>query len=602
MKQLKQWLAVFMAAVIMVCAVPVPVMAAEVAVSSDKITRGKTGKSLSVSFRIKNNTGRDLEDLSIGFDVSGGDIWDEDSEDMQYGYSFPFEQTGSLNDTENPKHIGRLGKDKERTVSLTGQVRRDLTEGYYKVPVVVMDKDGSWLGWEDLRVWISKSTGTDDDDDDENKTYDFVLGEGQSTPRGAYPNVMDFAVNLRNNSPATVYNIKASIVLDPDTSKFPFEINDANYDRMFEKIEKGETVPLGYSFAIRKDAYSGYYPIAMKIFYSTSSTGDELETYESSFYVYVENKEKEDEKGDFNEHDRTKARVIVDGFVTNPQTIIAGDEFDLSLNIKNASTNITATNLLFTFESEKVSESAVFTTESGSSSVALDSLGPGATKEIKLRLASKPGIDQRSYGLKVIAKFDSPEFKNAEESMTVDIPIKQIARLNTGTFDIMPESINVGDESNIMFGINNTGKVILYNVMVKFEADSIRTTDAYVGNIKPGETGNVDCMVTGEAPTADDGIIKAIITYEDENGDVSSEEKELRLYVTEEIPMDDMDVGFFEDVPMEDPSFFAQHKDMIIPVGIGAAVVLLIAVTVLVKRRRKKKAALDDEDMDDEIS
>lgn len=602
MKQLKRYLTAMMAVVIMICAVPVPAMAAEVAVSSDKITRGKTGKSLSVSFRIRNNTGRDLEDLSIGFDISGGDIWDEDSEDMKYGYSFPFEQTGSLNDTDNPKNIGRLGKDKERTVSLTGQVRRDLSEGYYKVPVVVMDKDGSWLGWEDLRVWISKSTGTDDDDDDENKTYDFVLGEGQSTPRGVYPNVMNFAMNLRNNSPATVYNVKASIVLDSDTTKFPFEINDANYDRMFEKIEKEETVPLDYSFAIRKDAYSGYYPVAMKIFYSTSSTGDELETYEASFYVYVENKEKEDEKGDFNEHDRTKARVIVDGFVTNPQTIIAGEEFDLSLNIKNASTNITATNLLFTFESEKVTDSAVFTTESGSSSIALDSLGPGATKEIKLRLASKPGIDQRSYGLKVIAKFDSPEFKNAEESMTVDIPIKQIARLNTGTFDIMPESINVGDESNIMFGINNTGKVILYNVMVKFEADSIRTTDAYVGNIKPGETGNVDCMVTGEAPTTDDGIVKVTISYEDENGEVSSEEKELRLYVTEEVMMDDIDVGNFEDVPMEEPSFFSQYKNIIIPAGIGAAVVLLIVVTVLVKRYRKKKAARDDEDMDDEIS
>lgn len=602
MKQLKRYLTAMMAVVIMICAVPVPAMAAEVAVSSDKITRGKTGKSLSVSFRIRNNTGRDLEDLSIGFDISGGDIWDEDSEDMKYGYSFPFEQTGSLNDTDNPKNIGRLGKDKERTVSLTGQVRRDLSEGYYKVPVVVMDKDGSWLGWEDLRVWISKSTGTDDDDDDENKTYDFVLGEGQSTPRGVYPNVMNFAMNLRNNSPATVYNVKASIVLDSDTTKFPFEINDANYDRMFEKIEKEETVPLDYSFAIRKDAYSGYYPVAMKIFYSTSSTGDELETYEASFYVYVENKEKEDEKGDFNEHDRTKARVIVDGFVTNPQTIIAGDEFDLSLNIKNASTNITATNLLFTFESEKVTESAVFTTESGSSSIALDSLGPGATREIKLRLSSKPGIDQRSYGLKVIAKFDSPEFKNAEESMTVDIPIKQIARLNTGTFDIMPESISVGSEANIMFGINNTGKVLLYNVMVKFEADSIRTTDAYVGNIKPGETGNVDCMVTGEAPTTDDGIVKVTITYEDENGEVSSEEKELRLYVTEEAMMDDINVGNFEDLPMEEPSFFSQYKNIIIPAGIGAAVVLLIVVTVLVKRHRKKKAARDDEDMDDEIS
>ncbi len=51
-----------------------------------------------------------------------------------------------------------------------------------------------------------------------------------------------------------------------------------------------------------------------------------------------------------------------------------------------------------------------------------------------------------------------------------------------------------------MFGINNTGKVILYNVTVTFEADSIKTTDAYVGNIKPGETGNVDTMLTGVAP------------------------------------------------------------------------------------------------------
>lgn len=601
MRQWKRFLTVIMAAVMMVCAVPFTAMGAEVTVNSDKIARGKTGKSLSVSFQIKNNSGRDFEDLSIAFDVSGGDIWDEDSEDMQYGYSFPFEQTGSLNDTENPKHVGRLSKGKERTVSLTGQVRRDLSEGYYKVPVVVMDKDGTWLGWADLRVWISKSTGTDDDKDDDTKTYDFVLGEGQNTPRGAYPEVMNFAINLRNNSPATVYNIKASMVLDPDTAKFPFEINDANYDRMFEKIEKGETVPLDYSFAIRKDAYTGYYPINMKIYYSTSSTGDELETYESSFYVYVQNKDKEDEKGDFNEHDRTKARVIVDGFVTNPGTIIAGDEFDLVLNIKNASNDITATNLLFTFESEKVSESAVFTTESGSSSIAMDSLGPGGTKEIKLRLASKPGVDQRSYSLKVIAKFDSPEFKNAEESMSVDIPIRQIARLNTGTFDIMPESINVGDEANIMFGINNTGKVLLYNVMVKFEADSIRTTDAYVGNIKPGETGNVDCMVTGEAPTADDGIVKVTISYEDENGEVSSEEKELRLYVTEEIMMDDMDVGNFEDIPLEEPSFFEQHKKIVIPVGIGAAVVLLVIVAALLKRRKRKKAE-QDEDMDDEIS
>ena len=67
---------------------------------------------------------------------------------------------------------------------------------------------------------------------------------------------MNFSIGLRNNSPATVYNVKASMVLDADSAKFPFEINDANYDRMFDKIAVDETVQLDYSFAIRKESYT----------------------------------------------------------------------------------------------------------------------------------------------------------------------------------------------------------------------------------------------------------------------------------------------------------------------------------------------------------
>lgn len=604
MKRWRRWLTAFLAVAVMAGAMPLTALASDVKVYSDKIARGKTGKNMTVSFTVKNTSGHDIGELAVGFDISGGDIWDEEEEDMKYGYSFPFEQTGSLHDTENPKKAGSLSNGKEKTVSLTGYVRRDLAEGYYKVPVAVFEVIGgnyNSIGYEDLRIWISKSTGSsDDDDDDETKTYDFVLGEGQSTPRGAYPNVMNFAVNLRNNSPATVYNVKASMVLDPDSTKFPFEINDANYDRMFDKITVDEVVPLNYSFAIRSDTYTGYYPISMKVYYSDSSTGDELKTFETSFYVHVTNKEKEDDYEEFNEHDRTKARLIVDGFVTNPETIIAGESFDLMLTIKNASSSVSASDILLTVESEKVSDSPVFTTESGSTSTALSSLGAGATTEVKFRLSSRAGVDQRSYGLTIKAKFDSPEFKNAEESMAVDIPIKQIPRLNTGTFEVMPESITVGEESNVMFGVNNTGKVMLYNVMVKFEADSIQTTDTYVGNIKPGETGNVDCMLTGAAPTADDGKVRVIISYEDENGEVSEEEKELSLFVSEDMSsMEDMDVGNFEDIPMEEPGFLEKYQDIILPAALAAVAVLsLILVVIAVKHRKHKKEqeAFDDDE------
>ena len=585
-------LAVMLFAGAVPAAAPVQAYASEVSVYSDKIQRGKTGKSLTVSFTIKNTSGSEIKDAKIAFDTSGGEIWDEDEEDRQYGYSFPFEVTGKLNDTDHPKGIGSISDGKEKKVSLTGTVRRDLSEGYYKVPVVVMDKDGGWIGHEDLRVWITKSTSTSTDDDDTNKTYDFVLGEGQDAPRGVYPNVMNFSIGLRNNSPATVYNVKASMVLDADSAKFPFEINDANYDRMFDKIAVDETVQLDYSFAIRKESYTGYYPITMKIYYSDSSTGEELKTYETSFFVHIVSKPTKDDYEEFNEHDRTKARLIVDGYTTDPETIVAGESFNLLLTVKNASSSVSASDILLTMESEKVSDSPVFTTESGSSSVAIHSLGAGASAQVSFRMISRSGVDQRSYGLTIKANYDSPEFKNAEGTMSVDIPVKQIPRLNTGTFEVMPDSISVGEESNVMFGINNTGKVTLYNVMARFEADSIQTTDTYVGNIKSGETGNVDCMVTGSAPTTDDGKVKVIISYEDENGEVSEVEKELTLYVSEPAPdMDDMDMNGYDEMPQEQPGPLQKYGKAIL----AAAVLVAAAVggTLLRKhRKRKKEAAL----------
>ena len=165
-----------------------------------------------------------------------------------------------------------------------------------------------------------------------------------------------------------------------------------------------------------------------------------------------------------------------------------------------------------------------------------------------------------------------------------------------------PDSINVGEESNIMFGINNTGKVTLYNVMAKFEADSIQTTDTYVGNIKSGETGNVDCMVTGATPTTDDGKVKVIISYEDENGEVSEVEKELTLFVSEPAPdMDEMDLGGMDDMPQEEPGPMQKYgKIVLIAVAIVAGAVA--GCVVYKHRKRKKEQALlaSEEELQDE--
>ncbi|MBS6644499.1 MAG: hypothetical protein KH366_13045 [Clostridiaceae bacterium] len=599
MKMLKRSLVWILAVITLLGAMPLTSFALIDTSDNDyvitkKTPSGKTGKSMSISFTLKNSSGRDWNKMGISLST---DVIISDDEDLESTYVFPFE----VNDnTFDIKEVGSLKDGSSKSVSISARVRRDIAEGYYSVPIKVYDDKNNELADEYINVWISKSTGSSSDDEEDDKTITFVLGEGQSTPDGVYPNILNFTMNLRNDSTISAQDVTVSMVMSKEDTEFPFEINDANYDRRFDKVTGGETVELPYSFMIRKDAYSGYYPIKLEITYRDSSEGPLLKA-EESFFVRVTNKDKEDSKGDFNPNDRTKARLIVDSYETIPENIYAGEEFELILRMKNASADVPASNILFSLESEKVSESAVFSMESGSSSTVVNSMPAGGTAEIRVKMISKASIDQRSYSITVKEKYDSPEFKNAEESVVVDIPVLQHARLNTGTIEIMPESINVGSESNVMFAINNTGKVLLYNVMAKFEADSIQTTDAYVGNIKPGETGNVDVMISGIAPTADDGKVKITITYEDENGNETALEKDMTLFVTEEIPMDfdDSMAGNFDDIPAENPSFFSKYKLIILP---AAALAVIAVIAVIVIKKKKKKAAQEEDEIDDEIS
>lgn len=199
----------------------------------------------------------------------------------------------------------------------------------------------------------------------------------------------------------------------------------------------------------------------------------------------------------------------------------------------------------------------------------------------------------KSYSITINEKYDSPEFKNAEEKVSIDVPVLQVARLSVANFDVEPSSITVGNQADVMFGINNTGKVTLYNVTAIFEADSIQKTSAYVGNIKPGETGNVDAMLTGIQPTMDDGTIKVTISYEDVNGSVTTEEESVNLFVTEQMDMD------YTDPSLDGGDTGAETtKPPVLPIagGVTAAVVVLIVVLRSLKKKKDLKKREQEKD------
>lgn len=618
MKRLRQTLVLLLAVCMMLAGTPLGALAGMMDMTNfndgrievTKVPKGKAGGKVTIRMKIVNDEDSDMEDTTVTlvggtrYDDILNNVFDQEEDDEEedddsdtirdYNTQFPFEADSS---TFEDKKVGTIRGHSSKIVSMTFQLRRDLQPGYYQA-FFDLNSSRDHEKTVGVNIWVSASDGSESDE--ETMDYDITIGENQSTPYGAYGEVLNFGVNLRNSGNRKLYDVRVSMQLDAAVEKFPFDINDGNYDRKMGDIDVNQMISVPYSMAVREDAKSGFYPITYKISYKETEDGDFEEPVDKILYVRVKGEDDDDLEADAGDNERTKARIIVESFSTDPAEVYAGTPFVLKIRMKNASSDVQASNILFTFSSEDTDKNPVFTTESGSSTVVVNSLAPGQSTDLELLFNSSPTAEQKSYTMSIKEKYDSPEFKNAEEEVKISIPVKQQPRFSTGTIEVMPESISVGSETNVMFGINNTGKVLLYNVTAVFEGDSIQKTDAYVGNIEPGKTGNVDAMISGIAPTADDGKIKILISYEDENGEVTETEKEMTLFVTEPVEeMPDMDaMAGMEEMMPEEPSAFSKYKWLIL---IGAAAAAAAGI-VIYRRRKAKKQAEEEVDIDDEIS
>lgn len=582
-------------------------------ITVSKVPHGKAGNKISIKMTVHNNGSKgdnylrtirlanaDQYDQFYTYDDDDDDS-DSDSNISWSGKHFPFEADSN---TFKEKRID-VKPGSSKSVTLTYKLRRDLAAGYYQAFFYI--DDSLKVG---INIWVSAYDGSSTEEDDNTKLdYDFSIGDNQQTPYAGYNQVMNFGVNLTNTGLKKVYDVRVDMQLDADITKFPFDINEGNYNRKMGDMEPGQMVTVPYSMMVREDVKSGFFPIHYLVTYREEEGGEFSEPVDKVFYVRVKGKDDDELSADAGEQDRTKARIIVDSFETIPAEIYAGQPFELRVRMKNASSDVAASNIMFTFASEEVENTPIFTSESGSTSVVVNNMAPGATADLSMVFKAAPTAEQKSYRMTIQEQYDSPEFKNAKEEVKIALPVKQEPRLNTSTIDVMPDAIEVGSETNVMFGINNTGKVILYNVMARFEADSIQPSDAYVGNIKPGETGNVDTMLTAIAPTTDDGKVKIIISYEDENGVVSETEKEMLLNVSEAFSDDGMDGMDGMDNGMDADADAAQAggAGRIAPMLVIAALVGAGVGVVVWKRKKKKIAgekALEDEleeELDNEL-
>lgn len=483
------------------------------------------------------------------------------------------------------------------------------------------------------------------------------VGEGQETPVFRAGEKAKLQISVKNTGNTDAQHVRITPVIKAE-SEWPFELDQMNYEQDLGTVEAGRQTDAvwggGDSLLAVKNSVTGKaYKLNFRITYD-----DGEKVYETEKYVFVKTEARNNPSGEtpsgggpsaeppsgegagggqaagdaqasggqsgnagffdggmeagsvYNSEpvasgrsgagSSSVPRVIVTGFSTEPGEVRAGSNFKLVVHLKNTSSQTAVSNMLFDFQApssgtEAAAEAPAFLPASGSSSVYLESIPAGSTKDIAIDLNARADLVQKPYSISMNMKYEDSGATQYEAQSSLAIPIRQEARFEFSKIQIAPDTVSVGEEANISCSLYNLGRVKMYNVKARFEGKMIDSQEQFIGNLEAGASGTIDAIVTAKKATKGGEECRLILTYEDDAGNVSTAEQKFKMTVMEEIAAADMGM-VSEAVPEEGHS----------PLGVIAAVLAIgtvaaIVSVALIKRRKKKIRQSEEEEMFDEV-
>lgn len=484
------------------------------------------------------------------------------------------------------------------------------------------------------------------------------IGDGQETPVFRAGENVKLQISVKNTGNTDAQNVRIAPVIKSEAD-WPFELDQLNYDRNLGAVEAGEKADAVWGggdapLTVKKSVTGKAYKLTFRITYD-----DGEKAYEAEKYVFVKTEANpgstdedpsggagnggsqgsgkpsgnpqapggqgsesqmagaggngtaaEPEAGSVYNSEPSAAgggsasisvpRVIVTGFSTEPGEVRAGSNFRLVVHLKNTSSRTGVSNLLFDLQApssgtEEAAEAPAFLPASGSSSIYVDSIPAGGTKDISIELNARADLVQKPYSITMNMKYEDSGAAQYEAQSSLAIPIRQEARFEFSKMQIAPDTVSVGEEANISCSLYNLGRVKMYNVKARFEGKMIDTQEQFIGNLDAGATGTIDVIVTAKKATQGSGECKLVLTYEDDAGNVSTSEQKFKMTVLEETATEDTEM-MPDAVPEENgsPAVPAAAALAVIAAAAGGAVVFR-------KHRKKKNHEAEEEELFDEV-
>lgn len=548
------------------------------------------------------------------------------------GEGFPFETMYTKLQGDVSKTV--LATGDYSTVSMFPQRVKDGTQdGYYGLELTVryINNDNYDDGthsikdyneiYEQTLSYTIRVVGNPD-----NKTDSRILLAPALLPTqtGTYGQALNLQFGLINRGFDPVDIISVTPVIKGEADSWPFVIAQTDYTQAVGRRllplapgastgseASGTQIMCNFGpLTVREDITSG--PKQIEFLVKHKYGNQEIQEATFPIFVNIVGNPAEDNKGEGGNQEvwpDSKPRLMCTGFKTNPGKVQGGEDFKLTLTIKNTSALLGVQNIRLVVSSDPVGETSVppFITESGASSVFIPWIDPDTEYELDLMMTASVQVPQKAYPLKLEMEYEDVKATPIQANEAISIQLNQAVRMDHGKMELMPEQINVGQQTSLNFPLYNKGKTTLYNVTVTVpENQGITGDEVFLGNLNAGSSSLVDMMITADAVFSPEDPRKLTISYEDENGEVSSEDIEFKLTVMEDMSMEG-GMDFPGDMPpwMDDPTMGEMEVPTgplaIMPLwawilcGVGLFFVLLGIILGARKRKRKKRMTMEDE-------
>lgn len=203
-----------------------------------------------------------------------------------------------------------------------------------------------------------------------------------------------------------------------------------------------------------------------------------------------------------------------------------------------------------------------------------------------------PDAQAKTYTLTANFEYEDNKGEAYTATELIGIPVIQQSRLETGELGVYPEAF-IGQPAPVSIEFFNTGKVTLYNMMVKLEGDfQTENGSYYIGNFVSGSSEYFEGMVMPFEPGELTGDV--VFTYEDSTGQEQEIRKPFTLNVMDAPPMPEFPGEEFPPMDQDGGGLFSRMLKSPWLWGILVLIGGIIGFRVYRKKKKEKEFALDE--------